>query len=124
MALSRAWLARQGHDPEDLCAVRIDSDDLAPQLRASDVVVVDRGQRRPRDGGVFAVAGATITRSADCPSDTCRTRATSSCTDVVTGLRLIASHVGSPTKRRASSVGTTWTSCPAFTSSLTTPTVL
>ncbi len=57
VALSRAWLARQGHDPEDLCAVRIDSDDLAPQLRASDVVVVDRGQRRPRDGGVFAVAG-------------------------------------------------------------------
>ncbi|MGC0370201.1 hypothetical protein RKD05_002453 [Microbacterium sp. SLBN-111] len=89
-------------------------------------VVPSRSAASPAviDARVFAVAGATMTRSADCPSDTCRTRATSSCTEVVTGLRLIASHVGSPTNRSASSVGTTCTSCPAFTSSRTSPTVL
>ena len=57
-----------------------------------------------------AVAGATMTRSAERPSATCLTSATSSNTEVVTGLRLIDSHVGIPTKRSAASVGTTCTS--------------
>ena len=59
---------------------------------------------------VFAVAGAMITRSAEVPSATWRTSATSSCTLVVTGFLETASQVAVPTKRSASSVGTTCTS--------------
>ena len=84
-------------------------------------VVPSRSSARPAAifAMVFAVAGAMTMRSACCPSATCRTRATSSCTLVVTVLRLSASHVGSPTNRSASSVGITCTSWPSFTSSRT-----
>ena len=77
-------------------------------------VVPSRSSARPAaiEASVLAVAGATITRSALRPRATWRTSATSSCTEVVTGLRLIASHVVSPTKRSASAVGTTCTSWP------------
>lgn len=75
-------------------------------------VVPSRSLARPAviDAIVFAVAGATITRSAACPRATWRTLATSSCTLVVTGCLLIDSQVGVPTNRSASSVGTTVTS--------------
>ncbi|MFO7988576.1 MAG: acetate--CoA ligase family protein, partial [Desulfotignum sp.] len=59
----------------------------------------------------FAVAGATTTRSAHCPSPTCSVG--SSQTVVWTGRPLRACHVASPTMRRALAVGTTWTSCPS-----------
>ena len=55
----------------------------------------------------FAVAGATTMRSAAWPIATWRTSATPSYSSVYTGLRLIASSVGLPTKRSAASVATT-----------------
>ena len=80
-------------------------------------VVPSRSEASPAamDAIVLAVAGATTTRSARWPSATWRTSGTSSCTEVVTRLREIASQVGSPTNRSASSVGTTCTSCPSST---------
>src|SRR5579859_2839390 len=65
-----------------------------------------------------AVAGATTTRSADWPSRTCGTSDTPVHTSVVTGSPDRAAQVGSPTKRRASAVGTTRTRCPDSVSSL------
>ena len=56
-----------------------------------------------------AVAGATRTRSADCPSRTCGTSATPVQASVVTGWPDSAAQVASPTKRSASGVGTTRT---------------
>ncbi len=73
---------------------------------------------------VFAVAGAITMRSADWPIATCRTSATPSYRSVATGLRLIASRVGRPTKRSAASVATTCTECPSSTSARMTPTAL
>src|SRR5581483_11785956 len=64
-----------------------------------------------------AVAGATTTRSADWPSRTWGTSATPVQASVVTGCPDSAAQVTSPTKRRASGVGTTRTSCPDSVSS-------
>ena len=64
-----------------------------------------------------AVAGAISTKSALWPSLTCGTSATPVQTSVVTGSPDSAAHVGSPTKRRASRVGTTRTLWPASLSS-------
>ena len=85
----------------------------AGEYRVAQQVV---GQTR-RDSwrAVFAVAGATTIRSAACPIATWRTSATPSYRSVCTGLRLIASRVGLPTKRSAASVATTCTSWPAST---------
>ena len=58
------------------------------------------------------MAGATTTRSADCPIRTCGTWWTSSHTPVWTGLPESAAQVGAPTNRSAASVGTTVTSWP------------
>ena len=79
------------------------------QGRAEEVVRESRGHLRQgvrRRGRHDHEVGRLAERDVTDP-------ATSSWTEVVTGLRLIASHVGSPTNRRASSVGTTCTSCPA-----------
>ncbi|SKW17461.1 Uncharacterised protein [Mycobacteroides abscessus subsp. abscessus] len=67
-----------------------------------------------------AVAGATTTRSASCPSRTCGTSGTSSNTPVRAGSPESASKVAAPTNCRADSVGTTRTLCPASASWRTT----
>ena len=82
--------------------------------RAVSSVVVSRSSACPWAARATrsAVAGATTTRSADCPIRTCGTSWTSSQTPVCTGLPDSAAHVASPTKRSAASVGTTVTSWP------------
>ena len=65
-----------------------------------------------------AVAGATRTRSAACPSLTCGTSDTPVQASVVTGWPDSAAQVASPTNRRAPGVGTTRTRCPDSVRSL------
>ena len=80
--------------------------------RAVSRVLVSRSSASPWAAFAIrsAVAGATTTRSADCPIRTCGTSWTSSHTSVDTGLPDSAAHVGAPTNSSAAAVGTTVTS--------------
>ncbi len=71
--------------------------------RAVSRVLVSRSSARPWAAFArrSAVAGATTTRSADCPMRTCGTSCTEVHTSVLTGLPDRADHVGAPDEVRA-----------------------
>ena len=82
--------------------------------RAVSRVAVSRSSARPcaARASRSAVAGATTTRSACCPSLTCGTAGTSVNTPVCTGCPDSASKVAAPTNSSADAVGSTRTACP------------
>lgn len=51
----RDWMDRQGLHRENLIAVRVRGESMEPLLYEDDLVVINTADKRPADGGVFAV---------------------------------------------------------------------
>lgn len=55
LSLHRHWLARRGHVPTRLLALRIKAGGMEPSLHIGDVFVIDTSETALRDGQVFAI---------------------------------------------------------------------
>jgi hypothetical protein len=60
---SQRWLRDQGLQPDRLSAIRVRGDSMEPVLRDGDEILVDAGQRTPRDGiHVVRLDGALLVK--------------------------------------------------------------
>lgn len=53
--LKAAWLEKHRYDPDQLIAVDVTGDSMAPGLNAGDIVVVNLADTKPVDGVVYAI---------------------------------------------------------------------
>jgi phage repressor protein C with HTH and peptisase S24 domain len=51
----RDWFVKNGYNPEDLIAIKVNGDSMEPALYADDTVVINTADKIPKDGIVFAV---------------------------------------------------------------------
>lgn len=57
LAFRREWLASRGIDPTQCVVIDVMGDSMEPTLPEGSAILVDRGQRRRRDGGVYVLRG-------------------------------------------------------------------
>lgn len=54
-AFSREWIDRRQLDPAQLQIINVRGDSMEPVLSDGDLILLDRSQQRPSDGGTFVV---------------------------------------------------------------------
>lgn len=66
LAVETPWVESQDGDADDLAVVRVDGDEMAPDLRTGDKVIVDLRRTKVQGEGLFAVSmhGVVVVRRA------------------------------------------------------------
>lgn len=60
-AFRREWLKQKGIQAENAVLLQVEGDSMIPSLQDGDIVMIDMGRRRVRDGQIFAIGiGETI----------------------------------------------------------------
>jgi len=54
-AFNRTWLDRRGLQPDNLSVIAVRGDSMEPELYDKDLILLDRTQNVPDDGGVYVV---------------------------------------------------------------------